>query len=180
MNKFLPLAIIIGAVFFWLQYSTDEQFREIFNRPSPSPTPTVTQQVLGATTQAKVTRIIDGDTIEIETGQKIRLIGIDTPEMDNFGKERECYALEAKNKLEEMVLDKAAVLEKDVSETDRFGRLLRYVWLDGEMVNEKMVREGYATAATFPPDVKYKDRFLVAESQAREKGLGLWGKCAIK
>jgi micrococcal nuclease len=105
---------------------------------------------------------------------------MNTPEMDNFGKTRQCFALEAKNKLTEMVGGKTVELEKDVSETDKYGRLLRYVWLNGEMINEKLVALGYARVATYPPDVKYKDRFIAAERLAREKNLGLWGECGVK
>ena len=66
-------------------------------------------------------------------------------------------------------------LERDVSELDRFGRLLRYAWLpDGRLVNEVLVAEGLAVVDTFPPDVKYVDRFLAAQSSAREAGLGQW------
>jgi micrococcal nuclease len=67
-----------------------------------------------------------------------------------------------------------------VSETDRFGRLLRYVYLEsGEMVNELLVRDGYAQVSTFPPDVKYQDRFLAAQQQAVASGAGLWLACAV-
>src|SRR5690606_28811809 len=66
---------------------------------------------------------------------------------------------------------------KDVSETDQYGRLLRYVWLeDGAMLNELLVLGGYAVSSTYPPDVHYQDRFLAAERQAREAGAGLWGE----
>lgn len=69
-------------------------------------------------------------------------------------------------------------LERDVSETDRYGRLLRYVYLsNGEMVNEVIIREGYALARSFPPDVKYQDRFREAEREAKQKQRGLWRSC---
>ena len=71
------------------------------------------------------------------------------------------------------------ILEKDVSETDQYGRLLRYVWLHDTtgwtLVNLELVREGYAQVSTYPPDVKYVDLYLAAQQQAREQGLGLWG-----
>ncbi|MFA6603205.1 MAG: thermonuclease family protein [Candidatus Shapirobacteria bacterium] len=190
MNKFLPWAIIIGAVSFFLQYATDAQFQSLVSgllpTPSPtvqpSPTPTQAPQVLGTQelSKTKVIRIVDGDTVEIEGGLRLRYIGVDTAEIGSGKKTDECYAREAKVKNEELVLNKEVELEKDVSETDRFGRLLRYVWVDGKMINEELVASGYAKVATFPPDVKYKDRFLAAEKQAREKGLGLWGKCGVK
>jgi len=68
-------------------------------------------------------------------------------------------------------------LMKDVSETDKYGRLLRYVWLGDQMVNETLVKEGFAQVSTFPPDVKYKEKFLEVQKFARENKIGLWGKC---
>lgn len=124
-----------------------------------------------------VTKIIDGDTIEIGDGIKVRYIGIDTPEV---GDGNECFAEESKAKNADLVLGKSVELEKDVSETDKYGRLLRYVYVGGEnkqMVNEVLVKEGFAQAATYPPDIKYKDRFLELQKLARDGNLGLWEKC---
>ena len=123
-----------------------------------------------------VVRVIDGDTIEIEGGEKVRYIGINTPESKDPRKEVECYAKEAESKNRDLVEGKKVVLEKDISETDRYGRLLRYVYLDGVMINELLVREGYAQASSYPPDVKYQDRFNEAEKQARAEQKGLWGE----
>lgn len=125
-----------------------------------------------------VVKVVDGDTIVLENDIKVRYIGIDTPEISG---KKGCFADEAKKKNEELVLGKKVFLEKDVSETDRYGRLLRYVYTgEGEnklMVNEVLIKEGFAQIATFPPDVKYKDLFLESEKFAREKLLGLWEKC---
>ena len=68
-------------------------------------------------------------------------------------------------------------LERDVSEKDRYGRLLRYVWLGERLINMELVQEGYATAFTYPQDVKYSKEFVAAESVARKSGLGLWKSC---
>lgn len=125
-----------------------------------------------------VTKVVDGDTIELENGFKVRYIGIDTPEISG---KKGCFAEEAKKKNEELVLGKKVGLEKDVSENDRYGRLLRYVYIgeagDKFMVNETLVREGYAQVATFPPDVKFQDVFIEAQKLARESSLGLWHEC---
>jgi len=77
-------------------------------------------------------------------------------------------------KFRTVVEGKTVLLEKDISETDRYNRLLRYVWLDGELINEVLVREGYANSSTYPPDIIYQDRFNNAEQEAREKEVGLW------
>lgn len=126
-------------------------------------------------TDAYVAKVIDGDTIDViinnET-KRVRYIGVNTPERDR------CFYEEAKNFNSSLVLNKKIKLEKDVSESDKYGRLLRYVYLEnGTMVNEKLVAEGYALVSTFPPDVKYQDRFLEAQKKARDESRGLWSKC---
>jgi len=122
-----------------------------------------------------VTRVIDGDTIEIETGQIVRYIGINTPEITK-GK-NECYGQAAFSKNKQLVLDKKITLEKDVSETDKYGRLLRYIWVGEVMVNELLIKHGYAQVMTYPPDVARSDNFIKLEQRARELNLGLWNEC---
>jgi len=124
-----------------------------------------------------VKRVIDGDTIELVTGQKVRYIGIDTPETVDPRTTVQCFGKEASAKNKELVEGKTVRLEKDVSETDKYGRLLRYVYVDDLLVNEVLVKEGYAFSSTYPPDVKYQDLFIEAERQAREANVGLWGSC---
>ncbi len=125
-----------------------------------------------------VTRVVDGDTVQIETGQKVRYIGVDTPETVQPNKAVQCFGKEAANKNKELVLNKKVRLVKDVSETDKYGRLLRYVYLSDEIfVNLQLVKDGYATAATFPPDVKFSKIFVEAEREARAMEKGLWGAC---
>jgi len=124
----------------------------------------------------KVVRIIDGDTFEIEGGQKVRMIGIDTPESVHPDKLKNTeFGEAASNYTKKLLEGKNVSLVKDVSETDKYGRLLRYVYLeDGTFVNELLVREGYAKVATYPPDVKYAEVFIAAERYARENSKGLW------
>ena len=127
----------------------------------------------------KVTRVIDGDTFEIEGGIKIRLIGVDTPEMKNKNKTIDCFATEAKKKSEDLLTGKEVILEKDVSETDKYGRLLRYVYVGDQMINDVLVKEGYAKISTFPPDIKYVEMFKAGEKSARESNRGLWSACKL-
>jgi len=124
--------------------------------------------------EVRVTRVIDGDTIEIEGGQKVRYIGIDTPETVHPSEPIECFGKEASSKNNELVAGKKVRLEKDVSETDKYGRLLRYVWVGDTFVNDCLVRQGYAKASSYPPDVKYQEQFRQAEQEARDAGRGLW------
>lgn len=129
--------------------------------------------------EASVTRVIDGDTIEVEIeGEtyKVRYIGIDTPELHHPTKPVEYFAQEAYEKNRELVEGKTVFLEKDVSETDKYGRLLRYVYVGNTFVNAYLVQYGYALVATYPPDVKYQDYFMELQREAREARRGLWGE----
>jgi len=137
----------------------------------------------GEVAAAEVLRIIDGDTIEVSVGARVarvRLIGIDTPETKGATAALGAVATEATRGLLE---GKSVVLEKDVSEVDRYGRLLRYVWLhtDGwTLVNEEIVRLGFAQPATYPPDVRYVETFVVADQEARAAGRGLWATASAQ
>ena len=127
-----------------------------------------------ARVEALVVNVVDGDTIDVLLdGQeyRVRYIGMDTPETVHPTQGVEPYGKQASARNRQLVEGKKVHLEKDVSETDRYGRLLRYVWLeDGLMVNELMVVEGYAQVATYPPDVKYADRFNELQRVARAEG----------
>lgn len=141
--------------------------------------PTISTSVIATSSPSYlVTRVVDGDTIEIETGQKIRYIGVNTPESVDPRKPIECFGKEASAKNSELVLNKKVKLEKDVSDTDRYGRLLRFVYLeDGTFVNLELVKQGYASVMTVPPDVNLSSIFLQAQQQARDSKLGLWSGC---
>jgi micrococcal nuclease len=117
-----------------------------------------------------VTKVIDGDTIDLKNNMRLRLIGINTPERDMY------FYEEAKVFMEILVLGKQVKLEKDITNKDMYGRYLRYVYLPDKFVNLEMVKSGFANAYTYPPDVKYTDRFLEAERSARENEAGLWEK----
>ena len=122
---------------------------------------------------ARVTQVIDGDTIIIEGGYRIRYIGIDTPEIHP---ELEVYGKEALQANRKLVEDKMVRLERDVSETDRYGRLLRYVHVDNIFVNAELVRQGLAQAKAYPPDIKYQGYLDKLETEARQAGRGMWAK----
>lgn len=121
-----------------------------------------------------VARVIDGDTFELTTGEKVRLIGVDSPESVKQRTPVQCFGKEAADYLKKLIEGKEVRLEQDVSETDRYGRLLRYVYRSDVFINETIVREGYAYAATFPPDVREQERFREAEREARTQKRGLF------
>jgi endonuclease YncB( thermonuclease family) len=137
-------------------------------------------QEAGVYQLATVTNVVDGDTIDVRFTDgrtaRIRLIGVDTPEV--YG-EVECFGVAASQFTAEWLAGKEVALQRDVSETDRYGRLLRYVWIGPYLFNEVLVRRGYAGVATYPPDVAYAGRFVEAERAAREERAGLWGICPI-
>lgn len=124
-----------------------------------------------------VTRVIDGDTIEVQiegVTYPVRYIGMDTPE---YNEPNGDLASEENSKL---VLGKTVTLVKDVSETDPYDRLLRYVIVDGVFVNHEMVRLGYAEAVEYPPDTSCQEAFHKAEQAARSVAAGLWGIAGIE
>lgn len=133
---------------------------------TPTAQPIVSAAPIGPTEQARVVEVIDGDTIVVDRGEgaeTVRYIGIDTPERED---PPELYeAADRANRA--LVEGRTVVLERDVSEVDRFGRLLRYVWLDEPdgwvMVNLELVRSGVAEIVVFRPDVRHLDLFRDAE-----------------
>lgn len=129
----------------------------------------------------KVVGVVDGDTIDVLIDgkkERVRYIGMDTPETVDPYRPEECFGKEASKRNSELVLGKEVRLEKDVSERDEYGRLLRYVYTGDMLVNLELVSEGYATLLTVPPDVAQAAALKNAERTAREKGLGLWKACA--
>lgn len=125
-----------------------------------------------------VVRVVDGDTIEVMfQGKKedVRLIGVDTPETVHPSKPVQPYGPEASAFTKSYLTGKQVGLEFDVEQRDKYGRLLAYVWIDNQMFNRVLVKEGYAQVATFPPNVKYVDDFKELQKEAREAKRGLWG-----
>lgn len=135
------------------------------------------QTAPGGRTAAKVTKNTDGDTLRLSGIGKVRLIGVDTPEV--YGGV-ECYGREASAFTERVLPPGTRVTYKLGPEPrDRYGRALAYVWLDdGRFFNEMLVDRGYAQVLTIPPNVDYADRFLAAQRRAREADRGLWSPSA--
>lgn len=144
----------------------------------------------GGLERATVTRVVDGDTIEVRiTGRAegpgagegvvgrsydVRLIGIDTPESVKPNSPVECYGKEASAATSALLEGAEVTLVKDVEEADQYDRILRYVYLGEEMANARLVVNGYAQAYTYPPNVRHADFFVQLQREARENDRGLW------
>lgn len=123
-----------------------------------------------------VARVLDGDTVEIADGRRVRYTGINAPE------KTKCFFDRAKTENEQLVLNKKIRLEKDASNRDKYGRLLRYIYVLDEsgqeiFVNDFLVRQGFARVLSIPPDLKFESQFNAAADEAKFQQRGLWSAC---
>jgi len=144
--------------------------------------PPAASEIRGAE-RARVLRVVDGDTIIVRLAgrrERVRYIGVDTPESVAPGRPVECFGPAAKRENERLVEGRTVTLTTDVEPRDRFGRLLAYVRRasDGLFVNAELVRRGFATTLTIPPNVAHAARLRALQREARRAGRGLWGSCA--
>lgn len=121
-----------------------------------------------------VKKVVDGDTIVLSNGLKVRYIGIDAPEMHHKNKDVVAMGEKAKEFNKSLVMGKKVTLEYDIETHDKYGRALAYVYADGLFVNAAMIKEGYAMVYTLPPNVKYQELFLTLQREARDNQRGLW------
>ena len=131
-----------------------------------------------ATTRPLVTVqwVVDGDSFKTETGEKIRLIGVDTPEYQPWKHHVDYYGKEAAEYAQKLLYKKKVFLEYDVDKKDKYDRTLAYVYLEnGRFVNEELVSEGYARAKYYKPNGKYYGVFKKAQQEAKSLKKGLWG-----
>ena len=119
-------------------------------------------------TMAVVDRVVDGDTVELNTSEKVRFICVNTPEKNEDG------YLEATNFLRETLLNKTVLLVKDTSDKDKYGRLLRYVYLDGILVNSLIAEKGFGESFPFEPDTSLCNKIKTAEEKAKFGKIGIW------
>ena len=147
--------------------------------PSAAPPP-------GELEVGRVVRVVDGDTVVVTIGdrqERVRYVGVDAPELANAdtGAPAECGAAEATEANRLLVLGVEMELERDVSDRDRFGRLLRHAWIgiddDRVLVTERLVVDGAIEARSYPPDTRHDARLDAAEREARTDGAGIWGRC---
>lgn len=154
--------------------------------PSPGETRAHTEIVPPGTTSARAVRAVDGDTIIVHIDgreERLRYIGIDTPESVDPDSPVECYGPEASSANSRLVEGRTVYLERDVSDRDQYGRLLRYVYVDVPgaedpmLVNRLLVASGYARAIAYPPDTRHSDLLSSTEDRARDAEAGLWRAC---
>ena len=132
---------------------------------------------------ATVVHVVDGDTVDLEIGgsiERVRLLGIDTPESVSRQTPVQCFGAEATSALEGLLPPETSLnIERDIEAHDRYGRLLLYVYrsIDGLFINEWMVRAGFANAVSYPPNDRLDARFGRSEALARQAGDGLWSQC---
>lgn len=131
-----------------------------------------------ANNKVMVTNVVDGDTLDVSINNKeerIRLLLVDTPETKHPSKPVQPFGPEASQFAKETLKGKEVEIELDVSERDKYGRLLAYVWLDGKMFNELLLEKGFARVAyVYPPNTKYVDQFYEIQKKAQKEGIGIW------
>ena len=131
--------------------------------------------------QARVQRVIDGDTVVLENGRHVRLIGINAPEYEPWKKIIQPYGKEAKEFLTRLIDGKTVEIEEDVEKTDKYGRALAYLWLpDGRMANVLVVREGLARARYYKPNGAHRQEFSQEEKAAKAAQKGVWSDEHVK
>ncbi len=201
-NSFLTRATTVLAILFFftcisLALISAKQSKSLMtNLSARQSTPVVAAQEKTTKTESSadkyadinVKRVVDGDTIELENGEKVRLIGIDTPEMHESDKlysnskktGQDVQTIKELGKrayqfTKDLLETKRVRLEFDVEKQDKYGRILAYVYLkDGTFANSEIVKQGFASLMTIPPNVKYTDSFLKLYQEARENHRGLW------
>lgn len=161
-RKAAPLAIVVLALLVWLARGP---LKDAF---TPKPAPSGEWRV--------VVRVIDGDTLELDGGERVRLIGVDTPESVDPRRPVEYFGKEASAFTRRLAEGKRARLAYDQEGSDRYGRTLAYVYLeDGTFLNAEIIRQGYGHAYTRFP-FRYADEFRAYEREARENNRGLWAQ----
>jgi micrococcal nuclease len=149
---------------------------------SPALTPAPATATLPAGVDVAVRRVVDGDTLEVTGGERVRLIGVDTPESVAPDRPVGCFGKEASRFTASLVPPGTQIrLVGDVEQRDRYGRLLAYVYrqADGLFVNAELLRQGYAQLLTIPPNIAHTDEFTAIAGRAREGAQGLWAVCTL-
>lgn len=155
---FLVLGLVLGIAGVFSYQPVDITIPKISEKP--------TVNACGASQNTIVTKVIDGDTVVVQGGFHVRLLGIDADE-----KNYPCYDA-ARLRLEQLVLGKPVQLQKDATDIDQYGRCLRMVYAQGQNIGVQLAQEGLAVARFYPPDVQYQHEVAKAEATAIENKVG--------
>lgn len=124
----------------------------------------------------QVKRVYDGDTITLENGKRVRLLGINTPEIESHYRQGEDGGQNAKQWLKDKLQEGSVFLEYDIQKRDKYGRSLAHLFsVDGKHMNKELVQAGLAVLSIIPPNVRYADELIKAEKSAQQQDLGIWG-----
>lgn len=191
MNKQLKI-LIFGIAFLLLSVMvTDQDVQQVFGVdnvfvPSSSNVPkqtTINKSVDGVEI-VKIQRVVDGDTVELEDGRKVRLLYIDTPETVKVGTPIQCFGPEASKYTKEMLTGKFVQMVADNDPQDRYARELRIIYLEGkdttdiaQSLNADLVKRGYARVKTYSPNKKYEKELVAIENQVKADNIGIWKNC---
>lgn len=167
----LAVVLVIALVVGWAALN-----QTTTSSPSASAPPVAEQGIPADATQAVVEYVHDGDTLFLEDGRKVRMLGIDTPEI---GENLACYGPEATDLLRQLLPEGSTVwVLSDIEPTDQYGRSLLFIYTeDGTNVNLTMLEQGAAQVEMYSPNYLLKDEIEAAEEAARDAGAGLWGQC---
>ncbi|MBX3098446.1 MAG: thermonuclease family protein [Salinibacterium sp.] len=181
MRKIVTLIVIVGLVVLALVGTQNGWFAGTGTTNPTSPEPAAdsgqsADAIPPDATEAVVEYVHDGDTLFLTDGRKVRMLGINTPEIGN---NLECYGDEATALLRSLLPEGTHVwVEQDVEPLDQYGRSLLFVYTDdGTNVNLELLREGAAEVEMYRPNVLFRDEIYAAQDSARAADLGLWGAC---
>lgn len=180
-RKIAFISSIVCLVLFIVSFG----ITDVFHEPESPKTETVSKQQAKPTPKTKlnpyqtgtVTKVIDGDTIEVNLNgkiEKVRMLLIDTPETVHPNQPVQPYGKEASDFTQKLLLNKEVKLEKDQEDKDKYGRLLRYIYVEDQSVQELLLTEGLARVAVYPPNTKYEQKYRELQDQAKAKKIGIW------
>ncbi|NQZ53366.1 MAG: thermonuclease family protein [Piscirickettsiaceae bacterium] len=179
LNGLMLIGLLIQADFLIADIfrSEDEQGNVSFSDQPSSNATTVNSTVKSYRYKYHIATVYDGDTVVLTNGEKLRLLGINTPEIESRYRQGEAGGQAAKKWLKDKLQQAEVLVEYDSQQRDKYNRLLVHLFLpSGEHINESIVREGLATLSIIPPNLRYVERLIKAEREAQQYGLGIWSR----